>query len=488
MIDNFMKTINLFTQSMTDEFEIEGLWFSPSTPDHKVHGKLSFSQNDSSLDLFGSLTEIDDDLFGLRQGAHPETICGVTLSGELVSLFHIFRTSNKIRFSGYHSQTYQFKFMIVGGHFSSVNDLAFQKASFNSTYLEIFMNTSPYTYSFENDSNSNMKGVDASFKYPESNKWKIPSIDCTISTNTIFNFSTNGHKNLNMKYKAMLDLISNSPQDYSWFLNKIYKLLSLFSLFTGKEQFLKDLSFEIEDTPEVKNIKFKVFFTQKDFKEEKDLDVNKCITFPDIKDNLAVYLDKWYLLYTELEPIYNLYINTKFHGIYEQWKFLNYTRILEGYHRLRFTDSTFCNPSDYDSIKDAIVTYLEEIITDEELQDLKKNMQNSISYAYEYPFKKRLIEVANSIDTPIFNGIFKNRKDMKGFMNKVKETRNKMTHPQTEDSNIFSDHSLYLANTRLNAIIHALILKDLGFSSEFIEHKLSYQYYSLGTAKRLLNA
>lgn len=36
-----------------------------------------------------------------------------------------------------------------------------------------------------------------------------------------------------------------------------------------------------------------------------------------------------------------------------------------------------------------------------------------------------------------------------------------MTHPQTEDSNIFSDHSLYLANTRLNAIIHALILKDL---------------------------
>ncbi|MGQ0516447.1 hypothetical protein ACT453_36905, partial [Bacillus sp. D-CC] len=73
-------------------------------------------------------------------------------------------------------------------------------------------------------------------------------------------------------------------------------------------------------------------------------------------------------------------------------------------------------------IKDAIIVHLEEIVTDDKLQDLKKNMQNSISYAYEYPFKKRLIDVANSIDAPIFNRFFQNKKDMKGFMNKVKET------------------------------------------------------------------
>ncbi|PEQ78186.1 hypothetical protein CN454_05000 [Bacillus cereus] len=482
-----MKTIKLMNQTMIDEFEVDGVWFNPNNPNNKVHGKLSFSPKDAYLNLFGSLTQSDDDPLGLHQGIHFDTICGKTLSGELVSLFHIRRTSNSTRFSGYPSQTYKFNFMIAGGHFSSADDLLFQKVSFNSTYLESFMSTSPYTYNFENDENGFMKSTSASFKHPKINKWKIPSIDCIFSTNSNFNFSTSGYKNVSMEFKALLDLVSNSPQNCTWFLDNIYKILNLFSLFMGKEQFLKDLIFKIKDIPEIENNKFKMFFTQKDFKEGNEIDSIKSITFPDIKGNLANYLNTWFILYNELEPIYNLYLDTKYQGIYEEWKFLNYTRILEGYHRLRFTNSTFCNPSEYNQIKDTIIKHLDELITDDQLQDLKKNMQNSISFAYEYPFKKRLIDVANSIDAPIFNRFFKNKKDMKGFMNKVKDTRNKMTHPQAEDSNIFRNYKLYLANIRLSALIHALILIDLGFPTDYIENKLFYLYYNLETAKNELN-
>ncbi|MGG4560893.1 hypothetical protein CON78_05975 [Bacillus toyonensis] len=483
-----MKTIKLAKQTMIDEFEVDGFWFTPNNPNHKVNGKLSFSPQDASLNLLGSLTQSEDNPLSLRSKVDFDTIRGVTLSGESVCLFNINLTSNKIKFPGFPSQTYRFEFMIIGGYFSSVEELMFQKVSFNSTYLESFMNTSAFTHNFEHNGKGILKGASTSFKYPEIKKWDVPSIDCTFATSSHFDFDTNGYKKVDMEYKALLELISNSNQNYYWFLKKIYNLLSLISLFTGKEQFLKDLSFKIEDTPEVKNNKFKIFFTQKEFKEEKDIDTNKSITFPDIENDLANYLNKWYHLYNELEPLYNLYINTKYHGIYEEWKFLNYTRILEGYHRLKFKDSTFCNPTDYNPIKNAVISYLEETITDDALQDLKKNMQNSISYAYEYPFKKRLIEIANSIDEPIFKGIFKSKKDMKGFMNKVKETRNKMTHPQTEESNIFIGSKLYLANIRLSALINALILIDLGFPSDFIEHKLSSLYLNLETAKRELNS
>ncbi|MDX5866186.1 hypothetical protein SIL80_09820 [Bacillus cereus group sp. BfR-BA-01119] len=483
-----MKPIKLVKQTMVDEFEVNGFWFVPNKPNHKVQGTLSFSPQDASLNLLGSLTQSEDDPLGLRSKVDFDTLHGITWSGESVCLFNIHQTSNKINFSGFPSQTYKFQFMIVGGYFSSVEELMFQKVSFNSTYLESFINASAFTYHFDHNEKGILKGVDTSFKYPEIKKWDISSIDCTFAISSHFEFDTNSNKKIDMEYKALLELISNSNQNYNWFLKKIYNLLSLISIFTGKEQFLKDLSFKIEDTPEVQNNKFKVFFTQKDFKEEKDLDTNRSITFPDIENNLADYLNKWYLLYDELEPLYNLYTNTKFHGIYDTWKFLNYTRILEGYHRLKFTDSTFCDPTDYNPIKNAVISYLEEMITDDTLQDLKKNMQNSISFAYEYPFKKRLIEIANSIDEPIFKGIFKSKKDMKGFMNKVKDTRNKMTHPQTEESNIFIDFKLYLANIRLSALINAVILKDLGFPSDFIEYKLSYLYYHLGTAKRELNS
>lgn len=480
-----MKAIKIMKQTLIDNFEVDGIWFRPENQDNVVHGKLSFSHTNSKLNLFGSLTQTQQDPLNIQQPNDLNIIFGQTLNGELITLFNVYRTQNTVRFGGYPSQAFQFDYFVVGGHFANPDELVFDEASFNSTYLESFISASPFTEEFEHKKNI-LQRATVSFAHPEIQEWKIPNLDAILKTNSNIQINTSD-TDVSLQYKALMKLVPDTPQNYNWYLPRLYKLLSLFSIFTEKEQFFKELSFKVNGETQTKNKSYKVFFTQKDFVETSEPSVVDSIVLPQIHDNFGTYVNNWFQLYDELESIYHLYLNTKFNGLYEEWKFLNYTRILEGYHRLKFTDSTYCNPSDYESIKSKINEYLDEALTDTNMQQLKKNIKGAISYAYEYPFAKRLTEIGRKIEKPIFDIIFRSNRDLDKFIFKIKETRNKLTHPQSKNQNIFQGFHLYLANIRLNALIHSIILLDLGLPTGFIEEKISYLHRNLTKAKAELN-
>ncbi|PGB38773.1 HEPN domain-containing protein [Bacillus toyonensis] len=476
-----MKAIKIMKQTLIDTFEVDGVWFKPSAPDKSVHGKLLFSHTHSNLKLFGSLTRTQQDPLGTQQSDDLNIIFGQTMGGELITLFDVFRTQNTFRSGGFPSQTFRFNYFVVGGHFASPDELVFNEASFNSTYLEDFIGASPITEEFDQKNNIVQK-VTVSFAHPKIQEWKIPNLDATLKTHSNMQMDTSV-TNVDIKYKALMKLIPDTPQNYNWYLPRLNKFLSLLSIFTGKEQFFKELYFKINNEAESLNKSFKVFFTQKDFVETSELSIVDSILLPQIRSNFGTYVTNWFQLYDDLESIYHLYLNTKFNGLYEEWKFLNFTRILEGYHRLKFTESTYCNPSDYESIKHEISEFLDKTLTDTDVEQLKKNIQGAISYAYEYPFAKRLTEIGKNLEKPIFDIIFRSKRDLNSFIFKVKETRNKLTHPQSQNQHIFQGFHLYLANVRLNAMIHSIILLDLGLPADFIGDKISYFHRSLIKAK-----
>ncbi|PFU24398.1 hypothetical protein COK80_22870 [Bacillus anthracis] len=480
-----MESIKIMKKTLIDEFEVDGKWFRPNDSERSFHGKLLFSHTDTILHLFGSLTQTEQDPLGLHQLDDLNIIFGYTLEGELVTLFNVYQTSNQVRFGGHPSQSYKFDFFVVGGHFSSLEELNFDEVSFRSTYLESFICDPAFTFEFEHEENI-LKQATASYAHPEIQEWQISNIGAQLKTTSHMqmNRTSNG---VDMQYKALMKLVPNTQQNYNWFLPKLYKLLSLFSIFTEKEQFFKELSFKVFGETPVQNKVYKVFFIQKDFIEISELNSIENIILPEIRENFGSHVNNWFQLYSELESIYNLYLNTKFNGVYEEWKFLNYTRILEGYHRLRYTDSTYCNPSEYESIKEGLHTYLDETLIDASMQQLKGNIKGATAFAYEYPFAKRLSEIGRNIERAIFNKIFRSYRELDSFMYKVKETRNKMTHPQVENQNILRDERLFLANVRLNALIHSLILIDLGFPPKFIERKIPHLHSFLITAMEEFN-
>ncbi|MED2847051.1 HEPN domain-containing protein [Bacillus toyonensis] len=476
-----MKDIRIQNQTMIDEFEVEGLWYLSTNPNHKISGKLSFSKDNMELTTLGTLTDIDD----LPDFLPNYTIFGDTLLGERVTLFMANETRTTSRAYGFHSQTFGFDFFIVGNHFQSLNDLIFDAVSFNSTYLESFLGIAPFKQIRESQGQHE---TTLTFTPPELQEWKIPVINANLKTSFSFGTQLFQYKNVSMQHKSFLKLVPDTSQHYGWFMEQLNKLLNLFSIFIGKEQFFKELfliNYQIEGLKPLE--KCKVFFTQKDFAEGKAVNDYQNITVPEIKDHLDIYINKWFTLNNEFDSIYKLFFDTTFHGVYDEWKFLNYTRILEGYHRMKFTKSTYCDYNEYEKIKNLIQEFVEETIKEEHLKQLKTNIKSAISYSYEYSFQKRISELGKQLDKNIFKQIFKNRDDMDTFFYKTKETRNKMTHPQAEGTKIFRGANLKMANARLSALIKALILVDIGLPTDFVADKLPRLHIYLNSAKKHFN-
>ncbi|MCU5357331.1 hypothetical protein OCA19_16100, partial [Bacillus cereus] len=266
-----MKSINMMNQSMIDEFEVEGLWYKPSTPEYKVHGKLLYSHKEATLNLFGSLNDDVNDLSSFNDTFRTfETIYGETLEGEFVTLFNIHQTSSVARFSGYDSESYGFNFFIVGGHFANHDELVFNEACFNSTYLESFMNEKTFSVEREMDNNNFRKSTSVAYNYPDTQEWHIANLNASLKTDSVFTIKRS-IKNVDMHYKARLKLVANTPQNYNWFKSRLYQLLDLFAIFTGEEHFFKELIFKSTNKEDSQEISYKIFFNQKDFKERKSL-------------------------------------------------------------------------------------------------------------------------------------------------------------------------------------------------------------------------
>ena len=468
---NILKSIELKNQTLIDDFDIYGQWYISTNPEVKISGKLSFSNKNMELTTFGSLVEFEDIIYS-------HTIFGITTSGECVTLFNADGINSTISEQGSEIQVFKPIFFVVGEHFLSTDDLIFDKVKFSSTYLESLLNIPV----FNGEQTASTFGF--SFTYPDIQQWRIPSIDTTLKTNYHFTSRLSKTKHVSMKHTALLELIPDETQSYSWFMEQLDILLNLFSLFSGQEQFLKEISFiNKKETCSV----CKVFITQNGFTEVPKHSSLELITLTDTQDKFESYIDEWFKLYKKYHSIYKLYFDTTYNGVYNEWKFLNYTRILEGYHRLKFTESTYCTPLEYENIKNKIQTFIEENITEEHLSPLKKNVQNAISYSYEYSFQKRLSELSRKLDKRLYNQIFKNRDDLDRFFYRVKETRNKMTHPQTEGTKIFQGMDLEAANLRLNILIKILIFVDIGFPPEFLEEKLPHTQVSLLAAKSHFN-
>ncbi|HDX9636364.1 TPA: HEPN domain-containing protein [Bacillus thuringiensis] len=478
-----MKDINIQKQTLIDEFEVDGLWHLSTNPDHKVTGKLFFSKENIELNTFGSLTDLDE----YTDWVPSHTILGETLSGEHVTLFLATETRSTSRAYGFDSQTFECQFFIVGNHFQSQNDLIFDAVSFNSTYLESFLGSAPFKRT-RNKPSEGQSETTMTFTPPEKLEWRIPIINANLYTSFSFSSNLSPYKNVSMQHRSQLKLVPDTSQHFEWFIEQLNKLLNLFSIFIGKEQFFKEVSlinYQIKGLDPLDTCK--VFFTQKDFAEGHSVNNIQNITLSETKDQLDIYINNWFVLSNEFDSIYKLYFDTTFHGIYDEWKFLNYTRILEGYHRIRFTKSTYCDYNEYEKIKCLIQEFIEETIKEEHHKQLKTNIKNAISYSYEYSFQKRLTELGKQLNKSIFKQIFKNRDDMDKFFYKTKETRNKMTHPQTEGTKIFRGYDLKMANARLIALINAIILVDIGLSADFIAAKLPHLQIYLNLAKKHFN-
>jgi hypothetical protein len=142
-------------QEFFDTFRHKGIWWLPETPENTVQGVLNHEEDETTLDLFGGLRNIDMRTAGVLGTPTPTPIIfGELESGEPCTLYKNFSRSEKLPMFGGKStsSTWVSNFLFIGAHVQDPATFAFQDWRVAYTGLEEWMADRPFKppeYKFE---------------------------------------------------------------------------------------------------------------------------------------------------------------------------------------------------------------------------------------------------------------------------------------------------------------------------------------------------
>jgi hypothetical protein len=120
------------------QFQFEGLWWSPDQPEDQWVGRLSFHQRDGiTLSIIQPLSSVPSFSFGGGRSEAYGLLHGRTTDGKAISIFHCYETSSKMSISGEGSsrtRTLGANSLIVGLH-ARTADLLVSTATLSVRHL-----------------------------------------------------------------------------------------------------------------------------------------------------------------------------------------------------------------------------------------------------------------------------------------------------------------------------------------------------------------
>ncbi|QQQ28130.1 ApeA N-terminal domain 1-containing protein [Chryseobacterium indoltheticum] len=445
---------------MQNNFELNGLWFLPSSAESQLSGKISFSQeNGIILELLGNFNNPEK----LLKDSTNEIILGILENGKKVTLLNNAITSRTVNFPGIPTTKYMSLYMLIGGHFSDKKDLIFDEISTEYHNLSEWLDISGI-----DEQNSDLKQFNLHYSLPE-------EINFDINDSKMkFRFSAN------TKSDDIKSFILNQKTE---FIVQKEKPIEIFDLLKESLIFQGFLTFGTFESCYPKIIKLKnsnIYESYKEYKIPKQIDlyykskINRSkkqkhsleflFTYDDIKNNFKSVIDKWYKYDLEIEPIIYLFLNSfySYNTMFSENKFLEIIHALETFHRRIFKNHVL-DKAEYRNKK--------QIIIDSVPEEHKAWLKDKLSFGNEPSLKERLIELLSEVCK--YRIVGKIIKDNEEFIKQVRDSRNYYTHYDfSMEKKALNGSDLYYLTIKLRIIliIHLLIL--LGIEDEKIEQIL----------------
>jgi hypothetical protein len=440
---------------MLQELQYSGEWWSPTSPENKIHGSLIFNQDKGArLTLDARLDSEPTIINGLASDNTKITLDGCIQNiSELAAIL-------KIPSEFYAHQVY------VGTHFTKHEDIKFSFLYCHFANLNEWIMKNGF--SFEKDT-----FTDLTIRYQ--NPSNI-SISINPELNLLIDFwcpySLKKHSEINLKQVARIQFRPTQSKTIDYYSVLVKHFRNFLCFATQETVFTKELSGFISD--ESPKTEIKIFY-QLDSPVDIDIDAyNSLFNFKDIENKFENCLQNWFNKYADIEPVCQLYFGSLYgRFVYLNLKFLSLVQAVEAYHR-RFLLNEELLPEEHAK---RITSILSKAPT-EHLEWLKTKLK----YSNEPSLRRRLSSIFKKF-APLTNII--PNEDF--FINKVVATRNYMTHYdlalKTERA---ADKELVLITEELRAIVEMCLLNELGFTLEetrnlitrFYEQKIKY-YQSL---------
>ncbi len=247
---------------------------------------------------------------------------------------------------------------------------------------------------------------------------------------------------------------------YLLFIRPIQNLLSLGTrtlVRTSHFTVISEVETSDDENSRIRRRPVEVFWRGLKHDTDKQEDLKRdamLFTLGDMGTNFEAMTNKWFEISQNLEGILNLYFSVRGNpDTYLEHQFLSTVQVLEGYHRLRFSNEVL--PRDeYDKRREAILA----AIPSEYLSWIKGKFQ----FGNEPSLRVRLHQLINFAGQVIEPWIAGGGGE-DNFTRNVRDIRGTLTHPGT--SAVDGDR-LYELTEALSFLFEACLLLELGFDTD----------------------
>lgn len=472
---------------MLEEKTYQGYWWTDENPDRKVPGDLKYEPNGRiELKILAPLNT-DMQTFGPETIVEYDRIYGLTEDDDYVTLLNC--TRDKVQLSignqGVQTAKYVISRFVEGDAFTNNQDIKFSNVSFEYPLLDQWANITGVNMEIgsDNENDDNPLSMDAgdtfNITYEVQDRIGATADEYTISLTirTTTNPSRVGGISIDESTKIRVEKEDGMISLEEVFeLNK--KLQDFVTFAVRKSTFPSNITATIP-TNGPGNNSVNIIFDQVSEIDSPERLRTPNFVLDDIHDTFERTLSTWFDLYSQLEPVFNVYFGTKYNKtMYLNNQFLGFTQALETYHRRSDYTDTYLDDDEFGDYKEELIN----TVHDDYDQSFRDHMVDGVfKHANEYSLRKRLNGLVDAHEN-VLNELPWN---VDSEVNPITNTRNYLTH-YDDDIDEEMDR-LYEFNLILEALLEACLLTDLEIPEDHITQRLGSRYSELTRGMDLPN-
>jgi hypothetical protein len=442
--------------------EYQGYWWLPEKPDLQVFGTLRLGP-EATLELFGAFSQPT----GQFRPAVTDIILGVSFRGKRITLHRCLQFGLGYSCGGTERSSFSIMAVYVGVHFERMEDIKFKDISVVFDHIDDWVEISGIRV-------KHRRPFSAIIRYKTPPDYHAVVNHCRIS---LLFLPALDHSRIppEAKFTQQIAFLISMREQSSLqaYLEVIYQIQNFlaFAVTVPIHPLIVDGTTEANKTvhPSGKTVYPPVQIVLpfvKGGKTQSDSDSSPInaedmlFRFSDVRRRFQRIMRNWFKASETLRPIYDLYFGTLYNPqMYVQHRFLSLIQAVESYHQRRAPRQHELPPKKFASIREAIHNRCPPRYRNW----LDRKLQN----ANELSLNQR-------VQFLLAKHAFLRIQDRNGFVDKVVDTRNYLTHysKRLEKRAASPDELIHLCR-QLRALLEAVLLEEIGFDSAKIQDIMS---------------
>lgn len=463
----------MINRSLNNSFVVNGDWFLPENPERVIAGRLSYSAQQTVLELNEAFTPLDGTISPHDEVKVYPVIYGKSTNGDAITLQEIFQTSSSTNIGSggiSNPEILQASWLFFGAHIP--DNSRFSEINLRIPGLQVWY-SQPLIHFFQTrDSVSDEIILNYSIPPSKQEPIFIPAIEAEYKWGIGRNTKTDKFSELSVDISAWLTIKPREPQLLNWYFDQIFKATTLFSILAGTSM--------IPDCIETSDENSRAISILIGMRNTKTCQFTQPYQFfmpiNSIEKSFDEVIKKWFDEFPKIQIPVQLALSVlSSEELWLNMEFLSLMQVLEGFHRCIY-DGYYMDEKEYLSIQQILTNAIPPKLN----SDHKDALKSRIKYGNEYSLKKRLDELSNMLSESV-------RKIIIGKNGKIPQkwidTRNYYTHWDEELQNgILDSQTMYFVNFRLKMFIRALFIVFMGIPEEALLKSLG----NLNTISRFL--